>query len=186
MLNLLANEKWANVPIEDGTPNIDMNRVAVGENNAASILVRFPAGWRRDAMGHYLCDEEFVVLKGALHLTDHVLKAGDYGFVPAGVQRYGSFTEEETWAFAWFGARPAWVRDAVKDETAHEKTVKVTLSSAQPGLLRPATSLLPALYVGMAGSEEMEILDVENGTWEISNKSSAHLLHRVQWVSSQV
>ncbi len=180
MVNLFDTSEWMNVPIHDSNINVDMHRLESTAGGAASLLVRFPAGWRRDAVGHYLCDEEFVVIKGQLNLSGHVYQAGEYGFVPALGQRFASSVEGETWAVAWFNARPTWVLDPERDPEAHAKTLKYSAHS--PRVLREATEQMPLLVVGADDrlSAEVEVIDVDHATWHVGAPSSV-LINRGQW-----
>lgn len=160
--------------------NVDMHRLDSLESGAASLLVRFPAGWRRDEVGHYQCDEEFIVVKGQLNLSGHVYMPGEYGFVPALGQRFASSVEGETWAVAWFNSRPKWVLDESTDANAHAKTLKH--SAKMPCVLREATSEMPLLVVGVDSrfSDEVEVVNVEGATWNLDTPS-ATMVNRERW-----
>lgn len=57
------------------------------DTDAATVLMKYPAGWHMpDA--HYLeSDEEFYVLDGALWVGSVEYKKGDYAYLPAGMPR---------------------------------------------------------------------------------------------------
>ncbi|TSA52463.1 MAG: hypothetical protein D4R44_05600 [Actinobacteria bacterium] len=169
-----------NVPIPGSNINVDMHRLASVESGAASLLVRFPAAWRRDEVGHYLCDEEFIVIKGQLNLSGHVYMPGEYGFVPALGQRFASSVEGETWAVAWFNARPTWILDEESDPHAHEKTLKYSVKS--PRVLREATAEMPLCVVGtdQRFDDEVEVIDVDRAVWTLG-APSATLFNRGRW-----
>ena len=180
MVNLYDVTEWMNVPIPGSNINVDMHRLDSTESGAASLLVRFPAGWRRDEVGHYLCDEEFIVIKGQLNLSGHVYGPGDYGFVPALGQRFASSVDGQTWAVAWFNARPKWILAETTDTHAHEKTLKY--SAKAPRVLREATSEMPLLVVGADSrlSDEVEVIDIAGASWNL-DKPSATLVNRGRW-----
>ena len=169
-----------NVPIPGSSMNVDMHRLDSLESGAASLLVRFPAGWRRDEVGHYQCDEEFIVVKGQLNLSGHVYTPGEYGFVPALGQRFASSVESETWAVAWFNSRPKWILDEAADPDAHAKTLRH--SAKAPRILREPTSEMPLLVVGVDSrfSDEVEVVDVEGATWNLDGPS-ATMVNRGRW-----
>lgn len=59
------------------------------DSKAASVVMRYPAGWRMD-QPHYLpCDEELFVLSGALEIGSVRYSSGDYAYLPAGMPRPG-------------------------------------------------------------------------------------------------
>lgn len=80
-----------------------------GGGGRSVLAVEFPAGWRRPAAGHFLVDEEFLVLRGRLEISGVGVEAGDVAVVPAGALRAGSAAGTEgCLAVAWFGGVPGW------------------------------------------------------------------------------
>lgn len=65
---------------------------------ASSAIVRIPAGWRWH--GALACDEEFLVLRGALAVDDAPLAAFGYAHLPAGAAT--TLVARETTIAAWF------------------------------------------------------------------------------------
>jgi hypothetical protein len=182
VVDLSAVDKWLSFPIPGSNMNVDMHRLAAATRGAASLLVRFPAGWRRDELGHYVCDEEFIVLKGTLYLSGHIFTQGSYGFVPAGTQRFGSATDEETLVVAWFGAHPEWRIDSEPDPDAQSKTRELSIIGNSPMTIREATGALPALVRGISRtvSAPCEVIDVQNLTWEVGVPSEL-TINRGAW-----
>ncbi|MGI5270060.1 cupin domain-containing protein [Nonomuraea sp. CA-218870] len=86
---------------------------------AASVsLVRFPAGWSRQATGHYPCAEEFVVLDGLISVSGTDFPAGTYAYLPPGTPRTASAAGPDgCLAVAWFSGPPAW-QDGLPDGDA--------------------------------------------------------------------
>ncbi|MBL8630268.1 MAG: DUF4437 domain-containing protein [Rhodospirillaceae bacterium] len=57
------------------------------DTGAATLVVKYPAGWHLDT-AHYLeSDEEFFIFKGALWVGSVEYKTGDYAYLPAGMPR---------------------------------------------------------------------------------------------------
>jgi hypothetical protein len=80
-----------------------------GRGGRSVLAVEFPAGWRRPAAGHFLVDEEFLVLRGRLEISGVVVEAGDVAVVPAGALRADSAVGADgCLAVAWFGGVPGW------------------------------------------------------------------------------
>lgn len=72
------------------------------ETKAASVLMKYPAGWRM-AENHYLpCDEEFYVLDGSFSIGGVVYKKGDYAYLPAGMTRPGMASENGAAVLTFF------------------------------------------------------------------------------------
>lgn len=57
------------------------------ETGAASMIVRYPAGWRMGEARALACDEELFVLKGAFAVNGVTYRKGDYAYLPAGFAR---------------------------------------------------------------------------------------------------
>ncbi|WP_327084916.1 hypothetical protein OIE66_21360 [Nonomuraea sp. NBC_01738] len=75
----------------------------------SSRLVRFPPGWARPEVGHYLAGEEFVVLEGELLVSGVTYRAGHHAWLPAGTMRHDSRAPRGALALACFDAEPTWV-----------------------------------------------------------------------------
>lgn len=111
---------WRVMPIPDSSSQVDALRLRIGSDGSSTILVRFPAGWKREVPGFYECAEEFVVLEGELHLSDLVFVTGDHGWVPACGARGLTHSPIKTYALAHFFGIPKWInnRAAEFDQTA--------------------------------------------------------------------
>ncbi len=101
----LATDTFA---IPDGSMPVGTATVA-GEPR--TLLVSFPPGWQRESAGHYLASEEFVVLAGAIAVSDDVHGPGSWVHVPARTLRDGTRTPEGALALAWFEGSATWVTD---------------------------------------------------------------------------
>ena len=82
----VAGDLWSVRPgIEAKTLSLD------DDNGAASLLIKYPAGWRLDREGALSVDEEFLVLEGELSIGHQTYRDKSYAHLPAGYGR-GSMT----------------------------------------------------------------------------------------------
>lgn len=76
-------------------PGVEAKRLSYDtESQAASVILRYPAGWAMDHTHHLDSDEELFVLSGALMIGDVTYGAGDYAYLPAGYVRTGMSSSE--------------------------------------------------------------------------------------------
>ncbi len=86
-------------------------------SGAASLLVRYPAGYRLPA-GALAVDEEFLVLDGALEIGDRVYGPFAYAHWPAGYRAGERHSPEGAIVLTFYSATPApAIRDAHPDPT---------------------------------------------------------------------
>jgi len=98
------------VPSDSVTPPISVKRLSIDrDSGASSSLVQFPPGWRRNATGHYLRDEEFYVLAGDLTISGVRYTEHTYAFLPAGYTRSESFSEGGALLMAFFDRSGPWI-----------------------------------------------------------------------------
>lgn len=104
---------FSTITIADGSPQVGFARLG-GDVASGSFaaLVRFPEGWTRPPAGHYLVDEEFLVLEGELTLSAVTYTVDDYAYLPAGYLREGTATPRGALVIAFFGGRADWIRGA--------------------------------------------------------------------------
>lgn len=76
------------------------------EGGAASLILRYPAGWRRTGPEHLHADEEFLVLDGALELNGRRYGDKAYAHLPAGYTRHDTASPEGATVLTFFSARP--------------------------------------------------------------------------------
>jgi hypothetical protein len=131
---------------------------------AATSLVRFPPGLRRDALGCYPAAEELVVLDGSLDFAGRTFAAGDYVYVPPRVQRTPMASPRGLLVLAWFSAAPTWLTDpteAVPGEVGH--------AVLTPGVLRPPSADVPGATqvesVLQPADIDRDVLDIPTGRW---------------------
>jgi hypothetical protein len=131
---------------------------------AATSLVRFPPGLRRDELGCYPAAEELVVLDGSLDFAGRTFAAGDYAFVPPRVQRTPMASPNGLLVMAWFSGAPTWLTDpaeAVPGEVGH--------AVLEPGVLRPPSAAVPGMTQVVSALEpvgvDREVLDIPERRW---------------------
>jgi hypothetical protein len=131
---------------------------------AATSVVRFPPGLRRDELGCYPAAEELVVLDGALDFAGRTFVAGDYVYVPPRVQRTPMASPDGLLVLAWFSGAPAWLTDP--DEAAGGD---VGHASLKPGVLRPPSDDVPGttqVETALQPTDvDREVLDIPTGRW---------------------
>ena len=76
------------------------------KTGACTALIRYPAGWRRDALEHIDADEEFYILDGALEIDGRRLRHDSYGFIPRGATRRAMSVGEGAVVLTFFSAQP--------------------------------------------------------------------------------
>lgn len=83
------------------------------ERGDCSLLVRYPAGWRRGAevLG---CDEELFVLDGDLTIDGHPYREHGYAFLPAGHGRRDAASRHGAVVLTFFSAWPRLASTAIK------------------------------------------------------------------------
>lgn len=91
-----------------------------------TVLVEFPAGWRRDAVGTQPAGEEMVPLSGALSVSGVTAEPGHFLVITPRALRSATSTVDGTRALVWFsGPGGGWVDG--------EDLVTGTLNLHQPG-----------------------------------------------------
>ncbi|MCD4524404.1 hypothetical protein [Nocardioides sp. cx-173] len=75
---------------------------ADAERGTRTVMVQFPDGWRRDAVGHQPAGEEMVLLSGALSISGHTAALGDLLVVEPRATRSATSVADGTRALVWF------------------------------------------------------------------------------------
>lgn len=78
------------------------------QDGAASLLVRYPPGWRLAEDDALSADEEFLVLHGSLSIGAQSYGEKAYAHLPAGYQRGPMACENGAVALTFFSNRPSW------------------------------------------------------------------------------
>ena len=102
-----------------------------------TVLVRFPAGWRRAMTGHQPAGEEMLVLQGALSMSGSTCRPGEILVVEPRATRSETGTAEETRALVWFsGAAGGWTEGPASEPGT------LGVSELVPGVVRPGGGAL--------------------------------------------
>jgi hypothetical protein len=175
--DLRAEHEWLTIPIPLSQPAVEMVRLHMDpEVKSSTALVRFPAGWNRAVECRYSVDEEVVMLRGALHISGHVIPAGSYAFIPTGVLRTETITPDQALALAWFSGPTGSTESAVDLPIAVVDLAQVTLDSLSPfdapgRLLRESPNgqcwLLASVAPGVTAPVGMDVetCDLAGGVW---------------------
>lgn len=89
---------------------------ANAELGTRTVMVRFPDGWTRDAVGHQPAGEEMAVLGGALSISGLTCESGQILVVEPKATRAATSTADGTRAVVWFsGAGGGWTDGEAAD-----------------------------------------------------------------------
>jgi len=75
---------------------------ADAERQTRTVMVEFPPGWKRDAVGHQPAGEEMVILSGALSISGTTAGVGDFLVVEPRATRSATSVLDGTRALVWF------------------------------------------------------------------------------------
>lgn len=109
------------------------------ENGATrTVFVRFPDGWRRDAVGHQPAGEEMLIMSGELTLSGHTAGVGDYLVVEPRATRSATSVTDGTSAVVFFsGPGGGWADGDAEDAGSVTKVPVASgdLRGERPGLV---------------------------------------------------
>lgn len=116
---------WTTLTLPDSSPAVGFSRLGGDpESGAFAALVHFPVGWTRPAPGHYLVDEELLVLEGELRMSTATYRVDDFAHLPAGYLRDDSATPGGALVIAFFSGRAEWVRGPAIGEPSSDSVVQ--------------------------------------------------------------
>ncbi len=93
---------WRPFEVEGVPPGVQIKLLSRdAKSGAASLLARFPTGWRNAAAGYHASDMEMFVLEGAVKIGDRRFSDRCFTYVPAGVL-YGPMAVEKETTALWF------------------------------------------------------------------------------------
>ncbi|MCL3818685.1 hypothetical protein [Aeromicrobium wangtongii] len=139
---------------------------ADSERGTRTVMVRFPDGWTRDAVGHQPAAEEMVVLGGALSISGLTCAPGQVLVVEPKATRAATSTADGTRAVVWFsGAGGGWTDGEAADAGSAELlTADRTLTrGARDGLVGTLTAREDA--AGAVFDTDVEVLWPEARRW---------------------
>ena len=76
------------------------------DSGASTTIIRYPAGWRRDASHHLAVHEEFLVLEGSLEINGNTYGPYCYANLPAGYNRQGAASVHGAVVLTMFSGEP--------------------------------------------------------------------------------
>ena len=124
------------------------------ERGVRTVLVAFPDGWRRDAIGTQPAGEEMICLTGALTVTGITATPGNFLTITPRALRSATSTEDGTRAVVWFtGEGGGWV------DGKELVSGTATLSVLDEGFVRQPQE-------GLRGRVELQ-QDVSGRTFEV-------------------
>lgn len=139
---------------------------ADAERQTRTVLVQFPPGWSRDAVGHQPAGEEMVILSGALSISGVTAGLGDYLVVEPRATRAATSVEDDTRAVVWFsGPGGGWTDGEAAD--AGTASVAALVAGQQRG---PHAELVGTVTVHDQLSEQafeadVDVLWTADATW---------------------
>lgn len=102
---------WRRVPPGAARPDAEYKYLSRDpEDGACTCLIRYSAGWAREADESLGAAEEFYVLEGSLEIDGQVFAADHYGYVPAHWPRHRMRSATGAVVLTFFDARPEFSR----------------------------------------------------------------------------
>ncbi len=97
---------WRKGLYAPGRDDVESKILSIDEAGTdSSCIVRYPAGWQRNA--HWVsAHEEFLVLDGSIEINDQCYAKHTYGFLPAGYARHSAQSAEGAVLLTLFYDRP--------------------------------------------------------------------------------
>ena len=139
---------------------------ADAERNTRTVMVEFPPGWVRDAVGHQPAGEEMVILAGALSISGQTASAGEFLLVEPRATRSATSVEDGTRALVFFsGPGGGWTDGADADPG------EISVRTAESALLRGPSDRMPGsveVYEDLAGRTfptDVGVVWTESGEW---------------------
>ncbi|MBM3503105.1 MAG: DUF4437 domain-containing protein [Alphaproteobacteria bacterium] len=98
---------WQRGLYEDVRPGVETRVLSRDfDTGAASLMLRYPAGFARPEREHLSADEEFFVLDGIIEINGQRYDRHCYGFYPAGYVRYGVYSGAGAVVLTFFSREP--------------------------------------------------------------------------------
>jgi hypothetical protein len=135
---------WEQGLYSGARPEVESKILSIDEKRTdATVIVRYPPGWRRDEPEHLTAHEEFLVLEGALEINGNRYEAQHFGFLPAGYVRRAAAASEGAVVLTMYYDAPQVVAGA--PTTPHDPALLVEHVNPlamewDPGLVDPQLS----------------------------------------------
>ena len=134
-------------------------------SGASSVLIKYPAGWKRTAREHLLADEEFFVLDGSVRIAGIDYGPHCYANLPAGYPRLRASSRAGAIVLTFFSATPVARRGKAEAGLYQENLLVERLDSMEMpwGVMPDGSDLDPEL--GGRGALKTLRQDPRNGDW---------------------
>ena len=120
------NLSWVAGDLWGVRPGIEAKILSLDDDNgAASLLIKYPAGWRLDWEGALSVDEEFLVLEGELSIGHQTHRDRSYAHLPAGYGRGPMTSPSGAVVLTFISGRPRAIRTSSHPS---ERAVSSTIS----------------------------------------------------------
>lgn len=151
------------------------------DTRARTLFVRFPAGWKRPVTGYYESGEDVLFISGELEMGGTTYRPGDYGYIPGGRARAGSYARTEVLALARFEGPARWSRgpDTSEEPLVHRQVVPHNQPSPSPlgagtaWRLHESSWLVHAPKPGTLSLVDAELFSIDEMTWAWVPKGEA-------------
>lgn len=111
---------------------------ADAERETRTVMVRFPPGWSRDAVGRQPAGEEMVMLSGALSISGHTAGVGEFLLIEPRATRSATSALDDTCAVVFFSGPGGGWADGPDDDPG-----AISVSPVTADLVRPTSGRMP-------------------------------------------
>lgn len=134
-------------------------------SGASSVLIKYPAGWKRTAREHLLADEELFVLDGSVRIAGIDYGPHCYAYLPAGYPRPRASSRKGAVVLTFFSATPIARRGKAEAGLYQENLLVERLDSMEMpwGVMPDGSAIDPEL--GGRGALKSLRQDPRNGDW---------------------
>ncbi len=136
------------------------------ESGESSVVIKYPAGWKRTKKEHLLVDEEIFVLEGSIRIAGIDYDEHCYAYLPAGYERPRQSSKDGAVVLTFFSGKPKAVPGkAPRGLYKRKRTLKFldTMEMAWGGILPHGGVLDPELG-GRGGLKSLR-LDPDTEDW---------------------
>lgn len=99
---------WRRVPPGNARPDAEYKFLSRDpDTGACAAIVRYPPGWRREAVEHISAEEEFYVLDGEIEINGAVYGFDHYGYIPRHATRRSMSVSRGAVALTFFSEEPS-------------------------------------------------------------------------------
>lgn len=139
---------------------------ANAETNTRTVLVEFPPGWKRDAVGHQPAGEEMVILSGALSISGTTASEGSYLLVEPRATRSATSVADGTRALVWFSGPGGGWADGRDVDSGAISTAPVDLGlSRAPSKRMPGSVSVHVDLPELTYPHDVDVLWTDQGRW---------------------